>query len=79
MASRRLTRQLMADQTLWMLAGVIVLLQTLDTLRRYFTAKRRWSLQTLLLQLVLLPALTVSGLIFVLKVVLPLFVKPITG
>jgi hypothetical protein len=69
----------MADHTLWILAGVIVLLQTLDTLRRYFTAKKRWLLSTLLLQLALLPAITVGGLIFVLKVVLPLFVKPISG
>jgi hypothetical protein len=69
----------MADYTLWMLAGVIVLLQTLDTLRRYFTAKRRWPLSTLLLQLALLPAITVGGLIFVIKVVLPLLVRPITG
>jgi hypothetical protein len=69
----------MADYTLWMLAGVIVLLQTLDTLRRYFTAKRRWPLSTLLLQLALLPAITVGGLIFVIKVVLPLFVRSITG
>jgi hypothetical protein len=69
----------MADHTLWMLAGVIVLLQTLDTLRRYFTAKRRWPLSTLLLQLALLPAITVGGLIFILKVALPLFVKPISG
>jgi len=69
----------MADHTLWMLAGVIVLLQTLDTLRRYFTAKKRWPLSTLLLQLALLPAITVGGLIFILKVALPLFVKPISG
>jgi hypothetical protein len=69
----------MANQTLWMLAGVIVLLQTLDTLRRYFTAKKRWPSSALLLQLALLPAITVGGLIFVIKVVLPLFVKPISG
>jgi hypothetical protein len=69
----------MADQTLWMLVGVIVLLQTLDTLRRYFTAKKRWPPSTLLLQLAVLPAITVGGLILVIKVVLPLFVKPISG
>jgi hypothetical protein len=62
-----------------MFAGLIVLLLTLDTLRRYFTAKKRWPPSTLLLQLALLPAIAISGLIFVLKVVLPLFVKPITG
>jgi len=69
----------MADHNLWMLAGVIVLLQTLDTLRRYFTAKKRWALQTLLLQLVLLPTITIGGLVFVLKVVLPMLVRPVGG
>lgn len=69
----------MADQTLWLFAGVIVFLQTLDTLRRYFTAKKRWSLATLVTQLLLLPAITIAGLIFVLKVALPMLVKPIGG
>jgi hypothetical protein len=69
----------MANQTLWMFAGVIVLLQTLDTLRRYFTAKKRWPLPTLLLQLLLLPAITIVGLMIVLKVVLPMLVKPLEG
>jgi hypothetical protein len=70
---------LMVDQMLWLFAAVIIFLQTLDTLRRYFTAKKRWPLPTLLLQLFLLPAITIAGLAFVLKVVLPMLVKPIGG
>ena len=69
----------MADQTLWLFAGVIVFLQTLDTLRRYFTAKKQWTLQTLLLQLVLLPTIMIGGLVFVLKVVLPMLVRPVAS
>lgn len=69
----------MADQTLWLFSGVIVFLQTLDTLRRYFTAKKRWSFATLVTQLLLLPAITIAGLMFVLKVALPMLVKPIGG
>jgi len=69
----------MSDQRLWLFAGVIVFLQTLDTLRRYFTAKKRWPLPTLLLQLFLLPAITIAGLALVLKVALPILVKPIGG
>ena len=69
----------MSEQTLWLFAGVIVFLQTLDTLRRYFTAKKRWPLPTLLLQLFVLPAITIAGLALVLKVVLPMLVKPIGG
>jgi hypothetical protein len=69
----------MVDQTLWLSAGVIIFLQTLDTLRRYFTAKKRWSFSTLVTQLLLLPSITIAGLIFVLKVALPMLVKPIGG
>ena len=69
----------MADQTLWLFSGVVIFLQTLDTLRRYFTAKKRWPLPTLLLQLFLLPAITIAALAFVLKFVLPMLVKPIGG
>jgi hypothetical protein len=69
----------MVDQTLWLFAGVIIFLQTLDTLRRYFTAKKRWSVSTLVTQLLLLPSITIAGLIFILKVALPMLVKPIGG
>ena len=69
----------MVDQTLWLFAAVIIFVQTLDALRRYFTAKKRWPLPTLLLQLFLLPAITIAGLAFVLKVVLPMLVNPIGG
>lgn len=69
----------MSDQTIWLFAGVIIFLQTLDTLRRYFTSKKRWPFSTLVVQLLLLPAITIAGLIFVLKVALPMLVKPIGG
>jgi len=69
----------MADQTLWLFSGVIIFLQTLDTLRRYFTAKRRWPLPTLLLQMFLLPAITIAGFVFVLKIVLPMMTPSAAG
>jgi len=69
----------MADHTLWLFSAVIIFVQTLDTLRRYFTARKRWSLQTLLLQLFLLPLITIVGLTFVLKVVLPTMIPSSAG
>jgi len=69
----------MVDQILWLFAAVIIFVQTLDTLRRYITAKKRWPLQTLLLQLFLLPAITIVGLAFVLKVVLPTMIPSSAG
>jgi hypothetical protein len=69
----------MVDQIVWLFAGVIILLQSLDTLRRYFTAKKRWPLPMLLLQLFLLPIITIIGLTVVLKLVLPSLVRSISG
>lgn len=69
----------MVDQTLWIFSAVIIFVQTLDTLRRYFTAKKRWSLQMLLLQLFLLPTITIAALAFVLKVVLPTMIPSSAG
>jgi len=69
----------MSDQTIWLFAGVIIFLQTLDTLRRYFTAKKRWSLSTLALQLLLLPTITIAGFVFFLKIVLPMMIPSAAG
>jgi hypothetical protein len=55
-------------------AAVITFGLTLDTLRRYFTAKRRWTRGVLITQLVLLPAIAIACLAFVLKVALPMLV-----
>lgn len=73
------SQNVMADHTLWLLAGVIIFLQTLDTLRRYFTAKKRWLFHRLLLQLLLLPAITIAGLLLVLKVALPMLLRAVGG
>ena len=75
----RIIRSLMSDQTLWLFAGAAVFLQTLDTLRRYFTAKKRWSLSTLALQLLLLPTITIAGFVFFLEVVLPMMIPSAAG
>jgi hypothetical protein len=69
----------MVEQIVWLFAGVIILLQSLDTLRRYFTSKKRWPLPTLLLQLLLLPTITIIGLLVVLKFILPMLAKPLSG
>jgi hypothetical protein len=69
----------MQDKTLWMFAAVVMFGLTLDTLRRYFTAKKRWSAGVLATQLLLLPAIAVAGFAFVLKVALPMFTGGIGG
>ncbi len=62
--------------TVFNIAVVGVAVLTLDTLRRYFTAKKRWPARVLIGQLVLLPLVAVGGLALVLLYLLPMLTSP---
>lgn len=61
--------------TVLMFAAVGVFILTLDTLRRYFTSKKRWPIGVLVGQLVLLPLVAIGGGALILLYVLPMFAR----
>ena len=62
----------------WLAALVGVFGLTLDTLRRFSVSKKRWSVSTLIKQLIFLPAIYLLFLFVVFSFVLPAFVRPIS-